>query len=158
MSRSTWKYYSVKLIFQMIVTGEPIPERIDGDYSDRYTFFEESIMLVRAQSFKHAYAVAERNALKFKEPYTNIYGQLVETKLVDAIDCFLVYPNDKGFTAGTELYSSISTVEKATSPSEYMLQKYEFSLEDYDLNNIREKRRIELQRPLAFERFSRWKK
>lgn len=54
MSRSVWQYYGVRIIYQAVITGNPLPEPIDEDYTDTHSFFEESIMLVHAQSFDHA--------------------------------------------------------------------------------------------------------
>ncbi len=158
MRKSAWNYYGVKLIYQMIVTGRPIPERIDKAFSDTHTFFEESVMLVHAQSFDHAYTVAERKARENLEPYTNAYGQTVETKLIDAIDCFLIIPNNDGFTTGTELYSSISPVAKEITPREYLMRKYEHSLADHAKNGAYRQRSVEMQKTVTYEEFSKWRK
>jgi len=55
--KSNWKYYGVRIIKQIIVEGEPDPTLIDDKFDDDIDeqHFEESIMLVRAQSFEQAY-------------------------------------------------------------------------------------------------------
>lgn len=154
MRRSSWHYYGVKLIFQAIVTGDPIPERIDEYYSDTHTFFEESVVLVRAQSFDHAYTIAERKADDGERTHINPYGQTVEWRLLDAINCYLI---DDKITNGIELYSSLSPIKKEVTPSEYLMQKYEYNLEDYDWNTAHRKKRIRLQTVLTYEQFSKWR-
>lgn len=93
----------------MIVRGDPIPERVNENYSDTHTYFVESIILVHAQSFDHAHKIAERKAHENEETHTNPYGQTVEVKLIEAIDCFII--GDK-ITNGIELYSSITPIKK----------------------------------------------
>jgi len=154
MRKSSWNYYGVKLIYQAIVTGQPIAERIDENYSDTHTFFEESVMFVRAQSFEHAFSIAESKANNYIEVYTNPYGQAVERKLVDAIDCFLIM--DKPIS-GTELYSSISPVKKGITPSEYLMQKYEYNLDDYGWNYEQNEKHTKLQIAIRYEEFSKWR-
>ena len=154
-NKSSWNYYGVKLIYQLSVTGEPIAERIDEDYSDTHTFFEESVILVRAQSFDHAYKLAERKAHEIEETHINPYGQAVECKLVDAIDCYLI---DDKITNGIELYSSITPVKKEMTPAKYLMWKYEYNLEDYEWNHEQRERHIVLQKVLLYEEFSKWRK
>jgi len=155
MGKSSWNYYVVKLIYQAIITGDPIPERIDENYNDTHTFFEESVMLVRAQSFDHAFTIAERKAQDNERTHINPYGQTVEWKLVDAINCYLI---DDKITNGIELYSSLTPRKKEVTPSEYIMQKYEYNLDNYDWNSERRKERIRLQTVLTFEEFSKWRK
>lgn len=154
MRKSTWQYYSVKLIYQAIIVGDPLLERVDGDYSDTHTFFEESIVLIHAQSFDHAYTLAEKHAVHHVRKYRNQYGQTVEWKLVDAINCFLI---DDELENGIELYSSITPVEKETMSDQYLMQKYQYNLNDYDWNDMHRQRRIHLQRVLTYEEFSKWR-
>jgi hypothetical protein len=158
MAKSAWNYYGVKLIYQMSVTGEPIPERLDDNYSDSHTYFEESVMLVHAQSFDHAFSIAEKKALDNTEPYTNMYGQAVETRLIGLIDCFHICPNDDGFTTGTELFSAITPVEKTMSPSEYIMKAYGYALNDNSYNDAQRERYVSLQFALRNEVFSKYRK
>ena len=72
--KSTLEWYSVKLIYEFIITGEPDPAKIDEDYNTDKQY-EESIMLVKANSFDHAYSIAE---VKAKEnEYDFIKGALL---------------------------------------------------------------------------------
>lgn len=55
MKNSAWYWYGVKIIKQLIVEGEPDEMLLDEFYEDDdKQQFEESLMLVRAQSFEHA--------------------------------------------------------------------------------------------------------
>ena len=154
MSKSAWQYYGVKLVYQMSITGKPIPARIDTYFSDTHTFFEESIVLVYAQSFEHAYTIAECKARKNEEVYLNRYGQTVECKLVDAIDCYLV--GDE-IGSGVEVYSSIASIKKETESNEYLMRAYKYKLDDYDWNAKREEEQKRLQTVLRYEEFSKWR-
>jgi len=147
MSKSAWQYYGVKLIYQAIIIGDPIPERIDEYYSNTHTFFEESVMLVHAQSFDHAYSIAERRARDNEGTHINPYGQTVEWKLMDAINCYWI---DDKITNGIELFSSITPTKKEIKPSEYLMHKYEYNLDDYDWNAEHRKERIRLQTVLTY--------
>jgi len=152
---SSWNYYGVKLVYQLIVTSEPIRERVDEKYNDTHTFFEESIILVRAQSSNHAYKIAEQKVSRHQEPYINPYGQKVECKLIEAIDCFLI---DDPIKNGTELYSVITPVIKEMTPAEYLMRRYEYSLGNYEWNQERREEIIDLMTILRYEDFSMWRK
>lgn len=154
MKRSAWQYYGVKLIYQAMIVGDPILERVDEEYSNTHTFFEESVVLVHAQSFDHAYMIAEQKSKDHVEPYRNRYGQTVKYQLVDAIDCFLI--GDK-IANGMELYSSITPVEKEIASDEYLMQKYQYNLEDYDYNDRYYQDCVRLQKVLTSEEFSKWR-
>jgi len=148
MQKSSWQYYGVKLIYQAVITGQPIPEHINENYSDTHTFFEESIMLVRAQSFDHAYTIAERKARDNKRTHTNPYGQIVEWKLVDAINCYWI---DDKISNGIELFSETSPANKEITPYEYLMQKYRYNLDDYEWNHEQGEQHIRLQWVLRYE-------
>jgi|GEM_PF-1232214 len=153
MEKSAGQYYGVKLIYRSNVTRKPIPERMEANFSDTHTFFEESIVLVHAQSFEHAYTIAEHKARENEETYVNPYGQTVECKLVEAIDCYLVGDEIGG---GTEIYSSITPVEKEITSEEYLMRAYEYNLDDYDWNAKRKEEEKRLQTVLTYEKFSKW--
>lgn len=154
MKRSAWNYYGVRIIYQAVITGSPLPERIDENYTNTHTFYEESIMLVHAQSFDHAYTTAQEKLRDNLLTHRNPYGQTVEWKLVDLIDCFLI---DNKLTNGIEIYSSITPVEREVTPEEYLMKKYEYSLNSDDWNNTRQQKSIRLQTVLTEEAFSKWR-
>ena len=62
--KSSWEWYSVKLLFESIITGEPAPKKIDRNYSSDFKTYEERIIIVKAQSYKHAYILAYNNISK----------------------------------------------------------------------------------------------
>lgn len=154
MKRSAWQYYGVKIIYQAVVLGDPLPGRIDEEYSNTHTFFEESVILVHAQSFDHAYNMAEERAKGHEQTYRNSYGQTVEWKFIDAIDCFLIDDEIKNYG---ELYASITPVEKETTPKAYLMSKYAYHLTDYDWNSLQKQRCTGLQKLLTNEAFSKWR-
>ena len=123
--RSSWSWYGVKIIKQIVVSGEPdvnlikAAEKRGLDYvEDSKQEFEELIILVKAQSFDHAYKTAEKITNNDNEKYLNIYGQEVEWKFIDAVDCFNLFDNI--LRTGTEFYSCIHSTDKETSPEEFI--------------------------------------
>lgn len=116
---SAWNWYGVKIIKQIIVEGEPDKALIDEFYTaDDEKHFEESIVIVRAQSFDHAYKIAETNANKATVCYPNVYNQQVTWKLIKAVDCFRICDEIK---SGAEVYSSFHSTK---SNVEDFISKY----------------------------------
>ena len=118
--QSKWDWYGVKIIKQIIIKGEPDEKLIDEFYDDDgKQHFEEIVMLVRAQSFDHAYKIAEGKATKdwANEFHPNMYGQQVAWKFIAAVDCFLILDELK---SGAELYSCFHVVSKDTTAEEFL--------------------------------------
>jgi hypothetical protein len=121
MGSKTWKWYAVKLIYESIVFGEPNQEKLDENYEDKLKCYEETIILIKAQSFDHAYKLAEEKAKKKEGTYENIYDQTVKCRFVEAIDCFWLF--DDELKNGDELYSRFINVPIETDTEEF-LDKY----------------------------------
>jgi hypothetical protein len=115
---SKWQWYSVKLIFESILSGGPEPDTADESYPDRYKMYEESLVLVKAQSFGHAYKIAEKKAKEAEAEYQNPYGESVHHKFVEAIDCFLIL--EETLLTGVELAWRVLRVPKETDPQEFI--------------------------------------
>lgn len=119
IKKSAWNWFGVRIVKQIIVQGEPDKNLIDEFFTnDDIKHFEETIVLVRAQSFDHAYKIAETNAKLDDETYPNIYGQKISWKFIDAVDCFLI--GDK-IKSGIEVYSCFHVSEN--NAKEFM-EKY----------------------------------
>ena len=127
MEASGWNWYGVKLIKKLNIKGKPKKELIDEYYKDTVQNFEETIVVVKAQSFDQAYKIAEEKALKDNEPYHNIYGQEVSWDLVKAIDCFLIYDE---IESGTEVYSCFYQTSKAVSDNSFIQNNIVKDIED----------------------------
>lgn len=108
--RNSWKWFAVKLFFECVISGEPAPNSIDENYSTNIKTFEESIFLIRAQSFKQAYKLAEKKAKQEEISYYNPYGEMVSWKLVESLDAFELF--DEELVSGSELYSRFIRVPK----------------------------------------------
>lgn len=102
-SKNTFEWYGVKFLHKIVITGEPEENKIDEFFHDTKTFFEESILLVKAYSFDDAYHIAEIEAQKDNEIYKNKYGQTVKYKFYESIDCFHLFDPPK---SGVEIYST----------------------------------------------------
>lgn len=118
-NKSNWDFYAVKIIKQIIIEGEPDLSLIDNSFNkeEDEQLFEESIMLVRAQSTEHAYKVAEKKTTELNEPYQNAYGQQVSWKFIKAVDCYLILNELK---SGTEVYSCLHNVSKNQTVDEIL--------------------------------------
>jgi hypothetical protein len=127
--KSTLEWYSVKLIYEFIITGEPDPAKIDEDYNTNKQY-EESIMLVKANSFDHAYSIAEAKAKENEYDYINLYGEKVNYIFAEAIDCFHLF--DEELETGTELYSRFLDVPKKLTRDEFLDQYYPETINEDD--------------------------
>ena len=116
--KSNWDFYGVRIIKQIIVEGEPDPTLVDEFYEDNdEQHFEESIVLIRAQSYEHAYKIAEKKAIKDEAPYPNKYGQKVVWKFIEAVDCFIILDELK---SGAEVYSCFHITRKNETANEFI--------------------------------------
>lgn len=106
--KSNWEWYAVKLLFESTILGEPNKDKIDEHYSNNFKLYEEQIIVVRAQSFDHAYKKAEAEAKKNEIEYNNPYDQLVQCKFVDSLNCQRLFDNE--IKSGTEIYSRLIKV------------------------------------------------
>lgn len=83
--------YALKIFYRMTAGSE--------------VFYEESVVLLKAESFDEAYEKAEIHAKDVCEyEYVNLYGDQVKTELVDIVDCFQAFDEDNGVR---EVYSRI---------------------------------------------------
>jgi hypothetical protein len=105
---SNWNYYSVRIIKQIVVQGKR--DIFRGEQLDELNVqrFEESIMLVRAQSCNHARGIAEEKAKGDETPYLNAANEEVCWRFVKIVDCFEI--NDV-LKSGAEIYSCFHTVD-----------------------------------------------
>ncbi|MFD0051719.1 DUF4288 domain-containing protein [Actinomycetes bacterium NPDC127524] len=119
--KSSWEWYAVKLLYECVIKGNPNPETIDENYTNSHKTYEESIMLVKAQSFDHAYSIAEKKAKEVEADYLNPYEEIVEWKFADCLDCFHLF--DEALQSGTELYSRFLRIPKNV-PKEQVISHY----------------------------------
>lgn len=132
--KSRWNYYGVKIIKQILVEGQPNPELVDEYYEeDGKQSFEESVMLVRAQSFEHAYKIAEKKTTEFEEPYQNPYGQQVTWKFIKAVDCYLILEE---LVSGTEVYSCFHNTDSGVSADEFINKWFNCDDDGFDKEKL----------------------
>ncbi|RCW40862.1 DUF4288 domain-containing protein [Paenibacillus prosopidis] len=114
------KWYSVKLLFEAKISGEPQHLTIDDAFDESKTY-EERLYLIYAGSFEEAYEKAEREAKDSETNHINPYGQLVEWVYVQPLDCFHLFEDE--IKDKTEIYSRQFDVSKETSMNE-VLQRF----------------------------------
>lgn len=103
--------YAVKLLFESVHSGEPHPTKMDEHYEESHnTLFEESIILVKANSIEEAHELGEKIAIHSEESYDNVYGEQVTWKFRKVLHVFEL--NDTSFETGTELYARFLHVKK----------------------------------------------
>ncbi|MDG0808665.1 DUF4288 domain-containing protein [Cohnella rhizosphaerae] len=119
--KSSWGWYAVKVLYEAVISGNSIPDTIDENYSNSHKTYEESILLVKAQSPGQAYTFAEKKAKENEMDYENPYGEKVEWRFVQALDCFILF--DETLQSGTELYSRSLRVPKG-APEDEVIAHY----------------------------------
>ncbi|WP_144612906.1 DUF4288 domain-containing protein [Bacillus cereus] len=103
--------YAVKLLFESVHSGEPDPTKMDKHYEESNdTLFEESIILVKANSLKEAHELGEKIAIQSEESYDNVYGEQVTWKFRTVLHVFEL--DDTPFETGKELYARFLHVKK----------------------------------------------
>jgi hypothetical protein len=126
-SASKWQWFSVKLIFENVISGEPEPDTIDKNYTNNYKTYEESIVLIKAQSFDSAYKIAEKKAREMEMDYTNPYGELINHKFIEAISCFSIIDE---LSTGAEMYSRVLRVPKPVDTGDFLDRYYPDTIEN----------------------------
>ncbi|SCN09141.1 Uncharacterized protein BCINRASA_05293 [Bacillus wiedmannii] len=103
--------YAVKLLFESVHSGEPDPTRIDEHYEESHnTLFEESIILVKANSIEEAHELGEKIAILSEESYDNMYDEQVTWTFRKVLHVFEL--DDTSFETGKELYARFLHVKK----------------------------------------------
>ena len=123
MSKKTsWNLYGVKIVKQVVIEGAPIPSSIDEFYDDDdKQVFEESVMLVNAQSYEHAYKIAKKKSIESEVPSKNVYGQEVIWKFIKAVGCYQIPDN---LVSGTEVYSCLQITDKNETADEFIDKRF----------------------------------
>ncbi|CAH2466810.1 MULTISPECIES: DUF4288 domain-containing protein [Bacillus cereus group] len=115
--------YAVKLLFESVHSGEPNPSKIDEHYEENHdTLFEESIILVKANSLEEAHELGEKIALQSEDTYDNMYDVQVTWKFRKVLHVFEL--NDTSFETGTELYARFLHVKKNETVDTVVKQYY----------------------------------
>jgi hypothetical protein len=129
--KSSWSFYGVKLIRQILVEGQPdlnLVKKVAKDLDltveelledNGNQSFEESIMLVHAQSYAHANKIAEKKALESAEekPGLNPYGQKVTWKFIRIVDCWWIIDD---LVTGAELYCCFHDSDRSVTADEFI--------------------------------------
>jgi len=106
--KSAWEWYAIKLLFESTISGEPDKDKIDENYDNKFKLYEEQIVVIKAQSSEHAYKKADEMAKENEMQYYNPYGQLVQCRFVDSLNCQRLF--DSEIKSGTEIYSRLFKV------------------------------------------------
>jgi hypothetical protein len=134
-------WYGVKLLYAYEMLGEPEKELLDEHFVEDYIAYEESVIIVLADSFDNAYIKAELIAAEHNFEYPNIYGQTVQKSHIESVDCYLIDDeNAVQLQEGVEVYSNLidsstgidreifkKQIYPASDKIHYMLLNNEFS-------------------------------
>lgn len=96
--------YGVKLIYTYAV----------GKQNKR--FYEESVLLIQADSFDEASEKAEAYGRNCCDEWVNPYNETVKTLGFEVLDCFLAFDEEKGIQ---EVYSSFHSNSGALDEDTY---------------------------------------
>ncbi len=123
-----WEWYAVKVLYESVVSGNPSPEKVDEDYYEEFDMYEESIMLIKAKSFDHAFSIAESIAIKSEHSYKNMYDEDVKKRFIEIIDCYNLI--DDNIKSGTEIYSRFLNVPTGIPTKKIISHYYPETIED----------------------------
>ena len=103
--------YAVKLLFESVHSGEPHPMKMDEHYEENHdTLFEESIILVKANSLEEAHELGEKIAIQSEHTYDNMYDEQITWTFRKVLHVFEL--DDTPFETGKELYAKFYTLRK----------------------------------------------
>ncbi|MGI2326863.1 DUF4288 domain-containing protein [Planococcus sp. YIM B11945] len=111
-----WEWYAVKVLYACIISEERSQETMDIASPRDHKTFEETLFLIEAPSEEQAYAFCKKEVIKQEVDYLNVYGQKVEWKFIETIDCFNLF--NRQLQTGTELYSRFLYVPDTISTEE----------------------------------------
>lgn len=114
--------YAVKLLFESVHCSEPNSTKIDGHYEENHnTLFEESIILVKANSLEDAHELGKKIAMQSEDTYDNMYDEQVTWTFRKVLHVFEL--DDTPFETGKELYARFLHVKK-NKAVDTVVQKY----------------------------------
>ncbi|PCN45222.1 hypothetical protein B9C88_04820 [Brevibacillus laterosporus] len=124
------KWYSVKILFESIHSGAPLPDKINADYyvSKDNKLLEESIILVKATDTEQACKLAEEYAKKAEHEYLNYYGEQVKDQFVCSLHAFEL--NDSEITTGVEVYSRFIHATSKETTNDIIKRYYPEALDE----------------------------
>ena len=114
--------YGVKVMYTYFVECE------------KKRFFEESVLLINANSFDDALHKAEDYAKDLEYEYVNCDNQVVKIEKIEAVDSFLVYEDAEAVEVYSSFYSNNTSLsdkkfyrilgDTATPDELYLLRHY----------------------------------
>ena len=131
------EWYAVKIVISINRTTDPI--KTNADFNED-SFYEESIRVVKANSFDDASAKVEKIAQKLCDTYINIYGQTVCEQVYGVIE---VYKLDE-LEDGEEIFSSHFKVSPDQDIESVLDARYDSCTE----KDMRVLRNIEFNTPI----------
>jgi hypothetical protein len=116
------EWYTVKLLYRLMVSGDPDRAKLDARYTDNRLYFRESMLLVKADSVDHAFVLAANTAKSNYERYQNRYSQTVTSEFDRTIDCFRLSDMPGSFA---EVYSSVFPAHVGENTHHMLMKRYE---------------------------------
>ncbi|MDK8639438.1 DUF4288 domain-containing protein [Niallia taxi] len=98
---SNKKWFVVALLYESVHNGEP--KQVDENYDNSTETYEESHLLVKAESSEDATLLGKKLGQEAEHDYKNQYEETVCWKLVKVLDVFELM--DEELKTGTEVYS-----------------------------------------------------
>jgi hypothetical protein len=117
LTQDSGNYYSVRLLRQIVIEGDPDPVLVDQNYDADEQDFEESIVLIYAKSPEHARRIVEEEARVDKDSYVNRYNQKVTWKFIQVVDIFEIMDE---LSSGAEVYSCLHTTARSVTAESFI--------------------------------------
>lgn len=122
VARKKLSWYGVRTLLRIVASGKP--EKVDQYFNTASTLVGDRVVLFKADSSEAALKLAEQEARKYcrRIRYTNIYGQSVRMRLLDATNVFSLF-DDKP-APGCEVYSSTALVPQSAPDAKVVLERF----------------------------------
>src|SRR5690242_9160866 len=113
-------WYGVRSLYRLTAFGKP--KAADKHFDPDSTLIEDRIVLFRAKNGDDACRQAEAEARHYAQStrYTNIYGQRVRLRYLNALHCFEMIHAPK---IEAEVYSTTSLLSRSTADSAVISQR-----------------------------------
>ncbi len=116
---SNKKWFVVALLYESVHNVEP--KQVDENYDNSTETYEESHLLVKAESSEDATLLGKKLGQEAEHDYKNQYEETVCWKLVKVLDVFELM--DEELKTGTEVYSRFILVPRESGTQD-VLKKF----------------------------------
>jgi Domain of unknown function (DUF4288) len=111
-----FKWFAVAILYESVHEGQPT--FVDENYDTSTKTYEESHLLIKANTSEEAICLGEKLGYENEHSYENKYGENVHQKFIKVLECFELI--DENLKTGTEVYSRHILVAKENSTQDVL--------------------------------------